>query len=138
MIGEFTPLFVELIPTNIVRATLYISIKYQTSVHSCACGCGFKVVTPLDPAEWKLLFEGDVVSLYPSIGNWSATCESHYWIIRNKVVLAGKLTRNRILAGRQANQRLKAGATNAKMRPPLTRQTFKSILAAMGLGCDER
>jgi len=27
-----------------------------------------------------LIFDGDTVSLYPSIGNWNFPCRSHYWI----------------------------------------------------------
>ncbi|WP_373282870.1 DUF6527 family protein [Leeia aquatica] len=37
----------------------------------CCCGCGEKVITPLNPAKWHLLKEGGTVSLSPSIGNWN-------------------------------------------------------------------
>ena len=80
------PHFVDLIPTQISEGSIYISIKYQTVVHSCACGCGQEVVTPLSPAQWKLIYDGEKVSLSPSIGNWSFPCKSHYYIEQNKVV----------------------------------------------------
>lgn len=31
---------------------------------------------------WTLIFDGDTVSLDPSIGNWSFHCQSHYLIVR--------------------------------------------------------
>ena len=42
-------------------------------------------VTPLDPDEWQLSFDGETVSLYPSIGNYRFPCHSHYFITKNKV-----------------------------------------------------
>jgi hypothetical protein len=54
-------------------------------MHLCACGCGNRVVTPLSPKGWRLIFDGSF-SLYPSIGNWSFPCQSHYWI-RNESVI---------------------------------------------------
>ncbi len=77
--------FVEFIPSELKEGTLYISIPYATAVHLCACGCGIKVVTPISPPEWLLRWDGDTVSLHPSIGNWQFPCRSHYWIMRNRV-----------------------------------------------------
>jgi len=34
------------------------------------------VVTPLSPTGWSLIFDGETVSLYPSIGNWNFPCRS--------------------------------------------------------------
>jgi hypothetical protein len=79
--------FVDNIPEKLDNETIYISIKYRTVVHKCICGCGNEVVTPLSPTDWKLTFNGNSVSLYPSIGNWSFDCKSHYWIIENEVRL---------------------------------------------------
>ena len=62
--------FVEFIPSELQEAVLYVSIPYATAVHQCACGCGNKVVTPISPVDWQLLFDGETVSLTPSIGNW--------------------------------------------------------------------
>jgi len=33
-------------------------------------GAATRVVTPISPADWQLIFDGDSVSLTPSIGNW--------------------------------------------------------------------
>lgn len=77
--------FVETIPETLKEGTLYISIPFATVVHRCCCGCANEVVTPLSPTDWELTFNGDTVSLDPSIGNWSFPCQSHYWIKKNKV-----------------------------------------------------
>lgn len=86
------PQFVELMPREIQDGVLYISQKYSTASHNCCCGCGMKVVTPLSPARWQLHCEGNLVTLFPSIGNWNFSCRSHYWIKRNRVVWAGAMT----------------------------------------------
>lgn len=77
--------FVEFVPEHLEFGVIYISIKYKTAVHSCICGCGNKVITPLTPTDWRLTFNGQSVSLYPSIGNWNFDCKSHYWIKENKI-----------------------------------------------------
>lgn len=77
--------FVENVPDQLEEGVLYISIPFETVIHKCCCGCGNEVVTPLSPAAWGLIFNGETVSLNPSIGNWSFDCKSHYWIKKNKV-----------------------------------------------------
>ena len=72
--------FVDHIPEQLDDGVLYVSIRFGTVVHRCACGCGEEVVTPLGPVEWRLTYDGRTVSLEPSIGNWSFPCRSHYWI----------------------------------------------------------
>lgn len=90
------PEFVEFIPQALAPGVLYISERYRTASHLCACGCGAKVVTPLSPADWQLTRRHDHVSLYPSIGNWNYACRSHYWIRDNKVIWSGQMTETRI------------------------------------------
>lgn len=77
--------FLEVIPDYLEDDILYISLQYKTVVHKCTCGCGNEVVTPLTPNDWKLTFDGKTISLYPSIGNWSFECKSHYWIRKSVV-----------------------------------------------------
>jgi hypothetical protein len=77
--------FVELIPRDLDRNALYVSMEHATAIHSCCCGCGGRVVTPITPKDWKLTFDGKTISLYPSIGNWNFQCRSHYWIRNNEV-----------------------------------------------------
>jgi hypothetical protein len=92
--------FVDYIPDEIKNGVVYISILYATAVHKCCCGCGNEVVTPISPTDWQLSFDGQSVSLFPSIGNWSFDCKSHYWIIRNKVRWARRMTLEEIETGR--------------------------------------
>jgi hypothetical protein len=82
--------FVDFVPEKLEEGILYISINHCVAVHKCACDCGNEVVTPLSPSGWNLLFDGETVSLSPSIGNWNFECQSHYWIKNNQVVYAGK------------------------------------------------
>jgi Family of unknown function (DUF6527) len=87
---------VEFIPERLDEGVLYISKRFGTASHKCCCGCGEKVVTPLNPTDWSLWFDGDAVTLYPSIGNWSYACQSHYWIQRGKVIWAGAMSQKKI------------------------------------------
>lgn len=77
--------FVEFIPADLLEDVIYVSVMYATAVHRCCCGCGSRVVTPISPGGWTLTFNGETISLAPSIGNWSFPCRSHYWIRRNRV-----------------------------------------------------
>lgn len=90
------PEFVHFIPKSLSPGVLYISERYRTASHLCACGCGEKVVTPLSPADWQLTREGERVSLHPSIGNWDYACHSHYSIKRNEIVWSASLSAARI------------------------------------------
>lgn len=80
--------FVKNIPDHIQDNTLYISIDYTAVIHKCFCGCGNEVNTPLSPTDWKLIYDGKHVSLYPSVGNWNLKCRSHYWIENNNIYWA--------------------------------------------------
>jgi hypothetical protein len=89
---QLRPEFVEFIPESLAPGVLYISRRYSTASHQCCCGCGMEVVTPLNPAKWHLTERSGVVSLAPSIGNWSFPCKSHYWITGNRVQWAGAMS----------------------------------------------
>jgi hypothetical protein len=93
--------FVEYIPEIVEDGVIYVSIGFATAVHKCCCGCGNEVVTSLTPTDWKLIFDGETVSLDPSIGNWSFPCQSHYWIKRNTVQWARRWSQEEIAAGRE-------------------------------------
>jgi len=92
--------FVEYIPKKLDDRTIYVSIDFATVVHKCCCGCGNEVVTPLSPTDWKLIYDGQSISLYPSIGNWNFNCQSHYWIRDNQVKWAPRWSRKEIDSGR--------------------------------------
>jgi len=102
---RLTPRFVDIIPEQLENEVLYISGRYSTAAHKCCCGCNEEVITPIAETDWSLLINDDYVTLYPSIGNWSFTCQSHYWIRRNKVIWAGRMTQQLIDKGR-ANDRI--------------------------------
>ena len=87
----FTHRFVEFMPEHLEPDVIYVSLRFALVSHKCACGCGEEVVTPLSPRDWQLIFNGDTVSLYPSIGNWSFRCRSHYWIDQNRALRAPDL-----------------------------------------------
>ena len=88
--------FVDAIPEKLENGVMYVSIEFIAAVHKCLCGCGQEVVTPLSPTDWKLTFDGETVSLDPSVGNWSFDCQSHYWIRRNRVKWAGQMSKEQI------------------------------------------
>jgi len=92
--------FVEYIHDNLKEGTIYISITFATVAHKCCCGCGNEVITPLAPTDWQLIFDGQSISLYPSIGNWNFPCQSHYWIKHNKVKWVPILSKKEINTGR--------------------------------------
>jgi len=99
--------FVKAIPNELEEQTLYVSMDYATVAHKCYCGCGREVVTPLSPTDWKLIYDGESISLSPSIGNWSFECQSHYWIEKNSVRWAGQWSKEQIEAGRAHDRRAK-------------------------------
>lgn len=92
--------FVEYVPDELEDGVLYVSIPFATVTHRCCCGCRQEVVTPLTPTDWSLVFDGETVSLTPSIGNWSFKCRSHYWIEKGRVIWARAWTDREIDAGR--------------------------------------
>jgi hypothetical protein len=99
--------FVEFVPEDLGPDTLYISLEYGTVVHSCLCGCGERVVTPLTPTDWHLTYDGETVSLSRSVGNWSFACQSHYWIKRSRVDWSGRWSNEKIHANRISDQKAK-------------------------------
>jgi hypothetical protein len=103
--------FVEYIPKKLREGTIYISISFTTAIHKCCCGCGNEVVTPLSPSGWRLIFDGESISLDPSIGNWNFPCKSHYWIRNNKVIWVPKQSEKEI-AGKGVGRPKKGGNFN--------------------------
>lgn len=99
--------FVDLIPEDVEEGIVYISLKYRSVIHKCCCGCGNEVNTPLSPVDWKLIFDGESISLYPSIGNWNFECQSHYWIRDNKVIWDYKWSKEKIEYERKLDRQLR-------------------------------
>lgn len=105
---RFNHRFVEFIPDKLEDGVLYVSMAYATVTHKCACGCGGEVVTPLSPTDWQLMFDGEAISLEPSIGNWSFLCRSHYFIRKGTVRWAHDMTQAEIASGRERDRAAKA------------------------------
>lgn len=98
--SRVTVQLVEYIPEHLQEGVLYISQKYGTVAHNCCCGCREEVVTPIGPTDWSLTIDGKLATLYPSIGNWSFECRSHYWIRRSEVIWAAPMSQWQINRGR--------------------------------------
>jgi hypothetical protein len=124
---------VDFVPEKLEEGKIYVSFKYGTAVHKCACGCGEEVVTPLNPTDWSIEIHGDKPTLHPSIGNWSFACQSHYLIRQGKVVWAAHMTRQQIERGRARDQAKKQqyfAEVNRQKEPPpgLLARFWKSIV----------
>jgi len=104
-IVKFQIEFVESVPEILKEQTLYISIPFTTAIHLCPCGCSEEVVTKIAPHRWHMTYDGETVSLYPSIGNWSLPCESHYWIKKNSIIWAGKWSKEKITRVRKIERK---------------------------------
>jgi hypothetical protein len=77
---------VETIPRELQDGVIYVSRKFGTAIHLCACGCGEKTVTPFTGINsWELTDGTNGVTLRPSIGNQNFPCHSHYWITNGEV-----------------------------------------------------
>jgi hypothetical protein len=81
---DITPVWVEFMPDVLEEGKVYISERFQVSVHSCLCGCGVKTVPPLTAGHWTLIVKNEKVSFSPSIANYQFPCKSHYIITNNK------------------------------------------------------
>ena len=97
--------FVEFIPEVLEDGILYISLTYCTAIHKCVCGCNNEVVTPFSPTDWKMTFDGETITLSPSIGNWNFDCKSHYFIRRSEIEFARIWTDEEIIEGREKDKK---------------------------------
>lgn len=100
--------FVQHIPDSLEPGVLYISVHYGTAAHRCCCGCGEEVVTPFTPTDWRMTFDGETISLWPSIGNWNLACRSHYIINWSRVLEADPWTQEQIDQERRRDKDAKA------------------------------
>jgi hypothetical protein len=120
--------FVKTIPDSLEERVVYITTHYNTAVHKCMCGCGNEVVTPISPKDWELFYDGESISLYPSIGNWSFECQSHYWIRNSEVIWAKKWSKNRIDYNRKADEFNRKGSDKkSKSKGAFWRQLFSFL-----------
>ena len=96
--------FVQHLPERLEPGVLYVSVEYALAAHCCCCGCGEQIVTTFTPARWRMTFNGDSVSLWPSIGNWNYPCRSHYIIDQGRVREAEMWTDDEVAAGRHRDR----------------------------------
>ncbi len=92
---------VEFMPKILEPNLLYVSEKYSTAAHLCACGCGAKIRTPLGPTEWSVSQGARGPTLWPSVGSWQQPCRSHYVITNGEVTWASQWSAAQVQAGRQ-------------------------------------
>lgn len=89
---KLIPVFVQEMPEIKEQGILYISYKYETAIHLCACGCGELTVTPFSQG-WKIINtpiqvdgqDQNIITVRPSIGNQKLPCKSHYFITNNQI-----------------------------------------------------
>jgi hypothetical protein len=106
-VERFDHEFADQIPDDLSEGTLYVSMRFGTVIHLCACGCGNQTVTPLGTNDYKLIYDGETITLHPSVGNWNFSCRSHYFVRHNKVVWASEWTEGQIAAGRARDRYVK-------------------------------
>ena len=111
------PRFVDSAPEILDPGVMYVSIRHKTVLHLCACGCGHEVVTPLAPHRWRLVFDGETVSLEPSVSNGVLACRSHYFITRNMIDWRRPMTEAGIEWARSRDARALARASVADNNP---------------------
>jgi hypothetical protein len=119
-VAYLTHRFVDLVPEQLEDGVLYVSIPFATAIHRCCCGCSREVVTPLTPTDWRVTFDGETVSLRPSIGNWGFPCRSHYWIERGEVRWARSMSPAAIADGRAADRAAKAAYYRRSTAPAVS------------------
>jgi hypothetical protein len=112
--------FVDTLPDKLDEGTLYVCVQYATSAHNCFCGCGREVVTPIHPTKWKFTFDGVNVSLFPSIGNWSLVCRSHYWLQNGRITWADSWSDDEIQAARSRDLAAQENYFGKADEPPAT------------------
>jgi hypothetical protein len=97
--------FVDYIPEELEPGVIYIAPEYGAVIHLCLDGCGERISTPLSPAQWAITFDGETISLWPSVGNWDLPCRSHYIIRKNQVIWAKDWDDDTIAAGARRDRR---------------------------------
>lgn len=117
--------FIKAFPDNLEEGILYVSMEFGTAAHRCFCGCGSEVYTRFSPRDWSMKFNGESVSVSPSIGNWSFPCQSHYILDGGRVRWADKWSRERVELGRRVDRDRKERHYNSAPQAPLSPQTIE-------------
>ena len=99
--------WVEDMPWVLEEGKVYVSIVHTLTEHLCACGCGEEISLRISPSDWDITYDGETISIWPSIGNWQLPCRSHYFITENRTEEAGPWNETRIQEERQQDKRQK-------------------------------
>ena len=99
--------FVKAFPDKLDEGILYVSVEFGTAAHRCFCGCHSEVYTRFSPHDWSMQFNGETISINPSIGNWSFPCQSHYVLDGGYVHWADRWSRERVELGRLLDRKRK-------------------------------
>ena len=96
MIKYLTPEFVEFMPEKLLPGILYISRRFSSTNHLCACGCEEAAYIPVKfkgnnfagsskiRDTWDIIVKDNQVTLFPSLHHRFG-CRSHYYI-RNNII----------------------------------------------------
>ena len=117
--STYTHKFVKAFPDRLDEGVLYVSMEFATAAHRCFCGCGSEVYTRFSPTDWSMKFDGQTVTINPSIGNWSFACQSHYILAYGRVRWADKWSRERIDLGRFLDRERKERQYKSEALAPL-------------------
>ena len=114
----WTAVWVDDMPPSLEPGNLYISVKHRLTEHLCACGCGTEVSLPLARSEWRIEYDGESVTVWPSIGNWRLPCRSHYIIERSHTRWCLAWTEKEIRTERVRDRKAKAADIASRRRKP--------------------
>lgn len=130
-VDKIVPNFVEYMPPALAPGVLYISMEHRVTKHLCACGCGQVVVLPLHPGQWALTFDGETITMSPSVGNVGQSCRSHYFIRAGRIVWSYALTERDGRVGRErdraAIETVRGEAAQAPARRGLIRRLIRRL-----------
>lgn len=110
--------FVDVVPEELEPGVFYVSLEHASMMHLCACGCDNEVALPLSPLDWRFTYDGEAVSVSPSVGSWSLPCRSHYIIDRGCIRWAAEWTDEEIEAGRRRDRRRRETLQSAAIVSP--------------------
>lgn len=110
--------FVDTIPKAeyIDEGHFYVSIKYGMTMHRCASGCGQLVPLPLSPVDWSIKYNGETVTLNPSVGNGVLSCNSHYRIVESEVVWSMGMSEAQIERQKKTDEKILIDYINVRKK----------------------
>ena len=78
------------------------------------------------PAKYALTYDGESVSLWPSVGNWQKPCKSHYVIRNSRVVWYAEWTDRQIERGRARDQAAVRDYFESRSAEPASQESTSS------------